>query len=218
MSDPSLNSQRARSASGVTSSVSARAFAQTLDAVPATPTFPPPNDPSHTPMSLSRSPSPQPNGGWETRGLTDERTASPDRIKGDMNGFANNDAQWAAARQKSAGVRGYPTIQTKNEGFFKRTRRQVSQVLPTFNTFSPQDKSWRDQEKLGRGRWAPQIDEGRFAVVRTYLGNVLRKFKFVFLVLGIVALLTTLLAQISRSLPSDSGREHNANVFHRCTW
>lgn len=114
-----------------------------------------------------------------------------------MNGFADNDAHWAAAREKSAGVRGYPTIQTKNEGFFKRTRRQVSQVLPTFNTFSPQDRSWRDQEKLGRGRWSPKVDEGRFAVVRTYLGNVLRKFKFVFLILGIVALLTTLLAQIS---------------------
>lgn len=115
-----------------------------------------------------------------------------------MNGLANHDAHWAAARAKSAGVRGYPTIQTKNEGFFKRTRRQVSQVLPTFNTFSPQDKNWRDQEKLGRGRWSPNAEEGRFAVVRTYLGNVLRKFKFVFLVLGVVAFLTTLLAQISK--------------------
>lgn len=74
----------------------------------------------------------------------------------------------------------------------------MSQVLPTFNTFSPQDKNWRDQEKLSRGRWnSHQIDEGRVAVVRTYLGNVLRKFKFVFVVLGVVALLTTLLAQIS---------------------
>ena len=82
-----------------------------------------------------------------------------------------------------------------------------------------QDKNWRDQEKLGRGRWAPQADEGRFAVVRTYLGNVLRKFKFVFLVLGIVALLTTLLAQISRSIRRREWPQVDKMLtFYRCSW
>lgn len=114
-----------------------------------------------------------------------------------MDGFADNDAHWAAARAKSQAIRGYPTIQTKNEGFFKRTRRQVSQVLPTFNSFSPQDQTWGDQEKLGRGRWQPAGGEGRFSTVRTFLGNFLRKFKFVFLVLGVVAILTTAMSQAS---------------------
>ena len=114
-----------------------------------------------------------------------------------MNGFANNDEQWAAARAKSQAIRGYPTIQTKNEGFFKRTRRQVSLVLPTFNNFSPQDKGWRNQEKLGRGRWHPAQAEGRFAAMRTFLGNFLRKFKFVFLILGVVAILTTAMSHAS---------------------
>lgn len=114
-----------------------------------------------------------------------------------MNGFTNNDDQWAAARAKSQAVRGYPTIQTKNEGFFKRTRRQVSMVLPTFNNFNPQDKNWRNQEKLGRGRWKASQAEGRFASIRTFLGNFLRRFKFVFIILGVVAILTTALSQAS---------------------
>jgi len=115
-----------------------------------------------------------------------------------MNGFGDNDAHWAAARAKAQAVRGYPTIQTKNEGFFKRTKRHVSQVLPTFNTFGSQDKNWRDQEKLGRGRWHPAGGEGKFSTVRTFLGNFLRKFKFVFLVLGVIAILTTAMSQASQ--------------------
>lgn len=148
-------------------------------------------------MSLSRSPSPKLNGGWTSRGLTDNRTPSPSQMPYGTNGFGDNDAQWAAAKAKSQAVRGYPTIQTKNEGFFKRTKRHVSQVLPTFNTFSPQDKNWRDQEKLGRGRWHPAGGDGKLATVRTFLGNFLRKFKFAFLVLGVVAVLTTALSQAS---------------------
>lgn len=176
--------------------MSNRAFAQSLAAIPATPSLPPAR--SSSPMSLSRSPSPNLNGGWTSRGLTDDRSDSPDQISPAMNGFDKNDAQWAAARAKSQAVRGYPTIQTKNEGFFKRTKRQVSLVLPTFNTFSPQDKNWRDQEKLGRGRWHQSPGEGKFATVRTFLGNFLRKFKFIFLILGVVAILTTALSQASK--------------------
>lgn len=148
-------------------------------------------------MSLSRTPSPKVNGGWTSRGLTDSQSGSPSRKPYNMNSFADNDDHWAAARAKSQAVRRYPTIQTKNEGFFKRTRRQVSQVLPTFNKSNPQDKSWRDQEKLGRGRWHPAGGEGRFSTVRTFLGNFLRRFKFVFLVLGIIAILTTAMSQAS---------------------
>jgi len=148
-------------------------------------------------MSLSRSPSPRIDGGWTSRGLTDDHSEISSPVTYDMNGSDNNNAQWAAARAKSQTVRGYPTIQTKNEGFFKRTRRQVSLVLPTFNPLSPTDKTWKNQEKLGRGRWAPRGGTGRFSTVRTYLGNVLRKFKFVFVVLGVIALLTTVLSQAS---------------------
>jgi len=146
---------------------------------------------------LSRTPSPKPNGGWTSRGLTGSRNGPPGLKPYDVDGFVDNDAQWAAARVKSQAMRGYPTIQTKNEGFFKRTKRQVSQVLPTFNDHSPQDRNWRDQEKLGRGRWHPAGGEGKFSTIRTFLGNFVRKFKFVLLVLGVVTVLTTAMSQAS---------------------
>lgn len=190
------------SKSGATSSLSEGAFAQPLSAIPATPLE---TTPSHTPMSLSRSPSPRPNGGWHTPGLTEPSDTTPSRSKphlAGINGFGNNDAQWAAARNKSKQVRGFPTIQTKNEGFFKRTRRQVSQVLPSFNHTNGAGKNWRDQEKLGRGRWYPGGSNGRFGTIRTYLGNVLRKFKLIFMLLGVIALITTIMSQARESTRS----------------
>ncbi|KAK5072631.1 alpha-1,6-mannosyltransferase [Lithohypha guttulata] len=148
-------------------------------------------------MSLSRSPSPKPNGGWSSQGLTDNRAVSPARRAYETNGYDGNDAQWAAAQARSNAVRGYPTIQTKNEGYFKRTRRKVSEKLPMFNALSPQDKDWKDQEKLGRGRWPLKDNDGRFATFRTFLGNFLRKFKFLFSILAVVAVVTTVVSQLN---------------------
>lgn len=200
-SDLNLHPQHTRKVSGVSSSLPERTFAQPLAAIPGTPGLPPVR--SSSPMSLSRTPSPKPNGGWTSRNLTDEPSddpsGSPSRMPYAMNGYDRNDGRWAAARAKSQAVRGYPKIQTKNEGFFKRTKRQVSLVLPTFNTFSPQDRNWRDQEKLGRGRWQARGVEEQFSTVRTFLGNFLRKFKFIFLILGVVAILTTIMSQASES-------------------
>ena len=148
-------------------------------------------------MSLSRSPSPSPtpktNGRWSSqdlRGPTSPQRRNKPYI---MNEYADSDAQWSAARAKSQAIR----VKTMNNGLFTRTRNQLSQVLPTFNGFSPQAKTWRDQEKLGRGRWNSLPSDGRFATLRTFLGNFLRKFKFAFLILGTVAVLTTLLSQAS---------------------
>lgn len=115
-----------------------------------------------------------------------------------MNSYGDTDSQWAAARAKSQAIRGYPTIQTKNEGYFKRTKRKVSEKLPMFNNFSPQTPNWRDQEKLGRGRWQPKGVEGRLSSVRTFLGNFLRKSKFLFSILAVVAVVTTVLSQLSK--------------------
>lgn len=151
-------------------------------------------------MSLSRSPSPKPNGGWSSQGLTDNRSVSPARRAYETNGYTDNNAQWAAAQARSNAVRGYPTIQTKNEGYFKRTRRKVSEKLPMFNTLSPQDKDWKDQEKLGRGRWPLKDTDGRFATFRTFLGNFLRKFKFLFSILAVVAVVMTVVSQLSKCL------------------
>ena len=148
-------------------------------------------------MSLSRSPSPLPNGGWTTKGLTD-RTPTPNSLYHGANGYVNGDDQWAAAKARSAQVRGYPSIQTKNEGFFQRSRRKIS-TLPVFNSpYTPLSANWKDPEKLGRSRWTPR-GGGSMSRLKTFLGNVLRKFKFLFIILSIVTLTTLIMSQLSMS-------------------
>ena len=173
--------------SGATSGLPGR---QPLAAIPGTPSQTPP---SHTPhMSLSRSPSPHPNGGWYSRGLTDD---SPPLRKMNGSAFASNDDQWAAARARSQKVRGIPSIQTKNEGFFSRSKRKISSTLPTFNKYGPKTPyDWREAEKLGRGRWSPR-GEGALSKLKTFVGNVLRRFKFLFIILAVVIITTVTISK-----------------------
>jgi hypothetical protein len=113
-----------------------------------------------------------------------------------MNHYSPNDDQWAAARAKSQRVMGQPSIQTKNEGFFQRSRRKISQTLPLPAFHKAKD--WRETEKLGRGRWAPGA-QGGLSKLKTFVGNVLRKFKIVFIVLAIVMVTTIVFNQTGRS-------------------
>ena len=141
-------------------------------------------------MSLSRSPSPRPNGGWSTPGLTDHAgRESPGTSPYEMNGYASNNISWAAAKAKGDQPRGYPSFATRNEGFFSRSKRKISSTLPRFNNFGTTKKDWRESEKLGRGRWYPG-GGGRWPRLKTLAGNILRKFKFLFIVLAIIALIT----------------------------
>jgi hypothetical protein len=165
--------------SGASSGLPARAFAQPLSTILATP-----------PMSLSRSPSPQLNGGWSTPGLTDHSGRdSPRKMPYDMNGYASNNISWTAAKAKGDQSRGYPSFSTRNEGFFSRSKRKISSTLPRFNSFGTNKKDWRESEKLGRGRWYPG-GGGRWPRLKTFAGNVLRKFRFLFIILAIIAVLT----------------------------
>jgi mannan polymerase II complex MNN10 subunit len=142
-------------------------------------------------MSLSRSPSPHPNGGWYSKGLTDD--SPPRKINGSA--FTSNDDQWAAARARSQKVRGIPHIQTKNEGFFQRSKRKISSTLPTFNKYGPKTPyDWREAEKLGRGRWYPRGGNA-LSSLRTFVGNVLRRFKFLFIILAIIVITTVTIAK-----------------------
>lgn len=108
----------------------------------------------------------------------------------------STDDQWAAARAKSARVKraNGPTVQTKNEGFFQRSRRKISQTLPAFHNYPRTPQDWREAEKLGRGRWTPGGESG-IGKLKTFVGNVLRRFKFVFVVLATVAAFTMLITQ-----------------------
>lgn len=146
-------------------------------------------------MSLSRSPSPRPNGGWTTRGLTDSKSGSPARKPYNMNDYADHDARWTATQARTQAVRGYPAIQTKNEGLFTRTRRKIEQTFT--NQTLPQDEDWHNREKLGRGRWRPRGNEGRLDSARTFLGNFLRKFRVILVTIALIAALTAVLSHLS---------------------
>lgn len=151
-------------------------------------------------MSLSRSPSPQRGGGWSTPGLTDASDYGTPRQKdyGDLNGSAVNDIAWAAAKAKSSQVRNTPSFTTRNEGFFSRQKRKISATLPRFNNFSSDQKDW-NAEKLGRGRWRPGVG-GRWSRLKTLVGNVLRKFKMLVVVMLLMALITLLWSKSSKCL------------------
>ncbi len=146
-------------------------------------------------MSLSRSASPLPTGGWNTPGLT-ERSLTPNGLQhADAHIYGSTDDHWAAAKARSAQVRGYPSIQTKNEGFFQRSKRKIS-TLPVFSPYTPLSANWRDPEKLGRSRWYPR-GGGGLSRIKTFAGNVLRRFKFLFIVLSLVAVITFKMSETS---------------------
>jgi mannan polymerase II complex MNN10 subunit len=83
-------------------------------------------------MSLSRSPSPVPGGGWSSPGLNinDSGRSTPARTFSASNGTP---AMWESARMKNnmAGS-SYPSFSTQNQGFFTRHMRRISSSLPRF--------------------------------------------------------------------------------------
>ncbi|KAK7747681.1 alpha-1,6-mannosyltransferase [Diatrype stigma] len=102
-------------------------------------------------MSLSRSPSPVPGGGWSSPGLNLNPSGRSSPAKASFSGPNNGNVTWESARLKTQGVAGYPSFSTQNQGFFTRHMRRISRSLPTFNTDVP--GKYAEKEKLGRGRW-----------------------------------------------------------------
>lgn len=114
-------------------------------------------------MSLSRSPSPHPGGGWASPGLNSPGLNSPGlnspygsgRLSPQPQRSAGSSVTWESARAKSEGVNGgYPSFSTQNNGFFNRHYRKLSSSLPRFNSGlgGGRAKGYADREKLGRGR------------------------------------------------------------------
>lgn len=100
-------------------------------------------------MSLSRSPSPSPDGGWSSPGLNINGSgrSSPAKAYGDSNGSASH-------HQRITGASKYPSFATQNQGFFTRHMRQLSSSLPRFNANAPNSRasSYSDKDK-SKGRW-----------------------------------------------------------------
>lgn len=144
-------------------------------------------------MSLSRSPSPVPGGGWASPGLniTSSGRSSPARS---ANGAGSSSSQvvWESARLKqgSSSSTGYPSFSTQNQGFFTRHMRKLSSSLPRFNSAgSIHHAPYADKEKLGRGRWSNNLDNvpllGRLKAI---FGRMGRKLKLRLLIAFIVFL------------------------------
>lgn len=141
-------------------------------------------------MSLSRSPSPVPGGGWSSPGLDINTSGRSSPARGGTLGNGNN-VTWESARLKSQGVSGYPSFSTQNQGFFTRHMRQISSSLPTF---TKHDDRYTEKEKMGRSsRWnIPLLGKLRTMMIRTS-----RKTKGRLMMVGI-ALLCYMLFWITR--------------------
>ena len=133
-------------------------------------------------MSLSRSPSPRPGGGWASPGLNSSYGETSGRSSPQKSYSAtaanSNSVTWESAKAKSAGVNsGYPSFSTQNNGFFNRHYRSISNSLPRFNMGS--EKSYAEKEKLGRGRWVPK-DGSKLGRLRDALGRTSRRSRISF--------------------------------------
>ncbi|KAL4874042.1 hypothetical protein BDV12DRAFT_1523 [Aspergillus spectabilis] len=138
-------------------------------------------------MSLTRSPSPRPGGGWISPGLTPgSGTSTP------HNGLypPSPSDPWLAAKAKSDEVRGYPSFSTRNNGFFSRSKRQVTATLPRFRAGSKSPRNYTEKDgyfhghRHGRGRGWRSFWIGRTALrrrrARFLLGLILLLLGYLF--------------------------------------
>jgi hypothetical protein len=180
-----------------------RSAQQPLPPIPGTPNPGSPNDP----MSLSRSPSPRPGGGWSSPGLTNPYAtvsgrSSPTKAYG-VNGGTST-VTWESAKAKSNGVNGYPSFSTQGKGFFNRHMRSLSASLPRFNIGV--EKSYAEKEKLGRGRWMPR--EGtKLAKLRIIMLKTSRKAKIRFLIITAFIFMIVLF-YMTRMYSYSTSKEH----------
>ncbi|KAJ2891535.1 glycosyltransferase family 34 protein [Zalerion maritima] len=101
-------------------------------------------------MSLSRSPSPIPGGGWATPGLT---INSSGRTSPAPAYAASSPVNWEpTSRSRGNANNGYPSFSTQNRGFFHRHMRNISNSLPRFSISAPNNPAYGEKEKLNRGR------------------------------------------------------------------
>ncbi|KAI0388690.1 galactosyl transferase GMA12/MNN10 family-domain-containing protein [Xylariaceae sp. FL0594] len=122
-------------------------------------------------MSLSRSPSPIPGGGWSSPGL-DLPSGRSSPAKTHFPGSSPGTVTWESARMKSQGVTGYPSFSTQNQGFFTRNMRRISSSLPSFSSY--EDMGSAETEKRRRGLWRVPL-LGR---LQLFVSRMSRAWKF----------------------------------------
>ncbi|KAI0482990.1 glycosyltransferase family 34 protein [Xylariaceae sp. FL0804] len=102
-------------------------------------------------MSLSRSPSPRPGGGWSSPGLNINTSGRSSPATASFTGNSRGSVTWESARLKSQGVIGYPSFSTQNQGFFTRHMRRISSSLPSFHPSAAD--TYKEKDKPRRRRW-----------------------------------------------------------------
>ncbi|KAH0499479.1 hypothetical protein TgHK011_006675 [Trichoderma gracile] len=119
------------------------------------------------PMSLSRSPSPVPGGGWSSPGLNiNSGRSSPSNAAG-------SSVSWESAKMRKQGANGYPSFSTQNQGFFTRHMRRISSSLPRFA--AGPGNTYAEREKYERGGHSPHAGGGR---LRSFLARIGRRLKW----------------------------------------
>ncbi|KAK3952392.1 galactosyl transferase GMA12/MNN10 family-domain-containing protein [Pseudoneurospora amorphoporcata] len=124
-------------------------------------------------MSLSRSPSPVPGGGWASPGLTNNLSPSgrSSPTKAYAGGSNGTPVMWE--RQKNMGGPAYQSFSTQNQGFFSRHMRQISSSLPRFR---PENTHGAEREKIGESRWSG-LNMPRLGRIRSLPGRMSRRTK-----------------------------------------
>ena len=126
-------------------------------------------------MSLSRSPSPLPGGGWASPGL------NPNSGRSSPLSGSNTPISWQTAKTRSAGVGGYPSFSTHNQGFFTRHMRRISNNIPRFGpgaSLTPDERPYamRDKPNLRRNFSGSEVP--LFGRLISILARISRKTRF----------------------------------------
>ncbi|KAJ9164873.1 Galactosyl transferase GMA12/MNN10 family protein [Coniochaeta hoffmannii] len=142
-------------------------------------------------MSLSRSPSPVPGGGWASPGLNINASGRSSPVPG-YSASNGTPVIWESARQKTMGAAGgYPSFSTHNQGFFTRHMRRLSSSLPRFSSST----HYAEKEKLGRGRWSannvPLLGRLRAMMARMGRKMKLRLLFALLLILSVIIFFNT---------------------------
>ncbi|KAI0189411.1 galactosyl transferase GMA12/MNN10 family protein [Xylaria flabelliformis] len=125
-------------------------------------------------MSLSRSPSPIPGGGWSSPGLDIASSGRSSPAKMTFSGSSNGAVSWESARMKSRGVAGYPSFSTQNQGFFTRHMRRISSSLPSFSVKKDDDT---EKDKTRPAQWKIPVIGPLVGRARTFVAQMSRKWK-----------------------------------------
>ncbi|KAK8186428.1 galactosyl transferase GMA12/MNN10 family-domain-containing protein [Phyllosticta citribraziliensis] len=152
-------------------------------------------------MSLSRSPSPQPGGGWSSPGLTTPmspygsgsgsgsgsgaRSVSP-RVSTYATSNGAHNVTWSSAKARSAEVRAFSP---RSSNFFQRHLRRISDGLPLFANGGLHKA---EKEKAAQP-WAPQNRTGGYGDLPTWIWRRLRMLKLRFLLIVLVLIVYFLL-------------------------